>query len=61
VIEWVELPWPTTVPQGTITWLEVVNVVVDPGLETADVNVSNNTFPKKPSVNKFDQLKKGNQ
>jgi hypothetical protein len=40
---------------------EVVNVVVDPGLETADVNVSNNTFPKKPSVNKFDQLKKGNQ
>jgi hypothetical protein len=40
---------------------EVVNVVVDPGLETADVNVSNNTFPKKPAANKFDQLKKGNQ
>lgn len=36
---------------------EVINVVVDPGLETADVNVSNNVFPKKPSANKFDQFK----
>ncbi len=39
---------------------EVINVVVDPRLETADVNVSNNTFPKKPTANKFDQIKKTN-
>jgi hypothetical protein len=39
---------------------EVENVIVDPKLETADVNVSNNVFPKKPTVNKFDQLKKSN-
>jgi hypothetical protein len=34
--------------------------VIDPSAETADVNTSNNTFPKKPEVNKFEQLKKGN-
>jgi hypothetical protein len=39
---------------------EVENVVVDPKLETADVNLTNNVFPKKPGVNKFDQIKKGN-
>ncbi|MEI9919407.1 MAG: M1 family metallopeptidase [Bacteroidota bacterium] len=39
---------------------EVVNVVVDPKLETADVNVSNNVFPKKPSANKFEEIKKSN-
>ena len=39
---------------------EVVNVVIDPKLETADVNVSNNVFPKKPSANKFDEIKKSN-
>lgn len=39
---------------------EVVNVVVDPKLETADVNVSNNAFPKKPSASKFDEIKKSN-
>ncbi len=37
---------------------EVVNVVVDPGQETADVNTSNNVFPKRPATNKFEQLKK---
>jgi hypothetical protein len=39
---------------------EVINVVVDPRLETADVNVNNNVFPKKPAANKFDQIKKNN-
>jgi hypothetical protein len=39
---------------------EVINVKVDPGLETADVNVDNNVFPKRPSANKFDQIKKSN-
>lgn len=37
---------------------EVVNVVLDPNLETADVNVEDNVFPKKPAESKFDQLKK---
>jgi hypothetical protein len=39
---------------------EVINVRVDPGLETADVNIDNNVFPKRPAANKFDQIKKGN-
>jgi hypothetical protein len=37
---------------------EVVNLVIDPLQETADVNASNNAFPKKPAENKFDQLKR---
>jgi hypothetical protein len=37
---------------------EVVNVLVDPNFELADVDVSNNTFPKKAVESKFDQLKK---
>jgi hypothetical protein len=39
---------------------EVVNIVVDPNQETADVNMNDNVFPKKPAENKFDQIKKGN-
>jgi len=39
---------------------EVVNIVIDPNLETADIDVNNNVFPKKPTESKFDQLKKGN-
>ncbi len=39
---------------------EVVNIVIDPNLETADTNVNDNVFPKKAPVNKFDQIKKGN-
>lgn len=38
---------------------EVVNLQIDPGQETADINVSNNSFPKRPQANKFDKLKKG--
>lgn len=37
---------------------EVVNVVIDPNQETADINGSNNVFPKKAAENKFDQFKK---
>jgi hypothetical protein len=37
---------------------EVVGIVIDPQGETADVNTDNNSFPKKPEANKFDQLKK---
>ena len=39
---------------------EVVNIVVDPRAATADINTSNNTFPRKVEETKFDQLKKGN-
>ena len=39
---------------------EVVSIVIDPNLETADTNVSDNVFPKKAGENKFDQIKKGN-
>ena len=38
---------------------EVVRVVIDPNRETADTELSDNIFPKKPSESKFDQLKKG--
>lgn len=37
---------------------EVVGIVVDPNSELADINVSNNVFPKKPVESKFDQFKK---
>lgn len=37
---------------------EVTNVVIDPDGATADVNLSDNVFPKKPMESKFDQLKK---
>lgn len=37
---------------------EVVNVVVDPKQETADVNTTDNVFPKRAAESKFDQLKK---
>ena len=39
---------------------EVANIVIDPNLETADINVNDNVFPKKVPENKFDQIKKGN-
>ena len=37
---------------------EVTNVVIDPDNDTADTNFADNSFPKKPTENKFDQLKK---
>lgn len=37
---------------------EVTNVVIDPNNDTADTNFSDNSFPKKPVENKFDQIKK---
>jgi hypothetical protein len=38
---------------------EVTNIVIDPNLETADVNTTDNVFPKRQSESKFDQFKKG--
>jgi hypothetical protein len=37
---------------------EVVNVLLDPNFELADVDVSNNMFPKKAVESKFDEMKK---
>jgi hypothetical protein len=37
---------------------EVVNVLVDPNFEVADVNTANNNFPKKAEASKVDQMKK---
>jgi hypothetical protein len=39
---------------------EVVNIVLDPNFELADVEMNNNVFPKKPTESKFDQFKKSN-
>jgi hypothetical protein len=39
---------------------EVVNIVLDPNAELADVDVSNNSFPKKSTESKVDQFKKNN-
>lgn len=38
---------------------EVINMVIDPNFETADINMGDNVFPKKTTENKFDKLKKG--
>lgn len=37
---------------------EVVNVVIDPNQDTAEAELLDNVFPKKPVESKFDQLKK---
>jgi hypothetical protein len=39
---------------------EVVNILLDPNTELADVEVKNNVFPKRPVDSKFDQFKKNN-
>jgi aminopeptidase N len=39
---------------------EVTAVVIDPNSELADVDVSNNAFPKTRAESKFDQFKKNN-
>ena len=36
---------------------EVVNITIDPNLELADVNLSNNSFPKVEGKSKFDEFK----
>lgn len=39
---------------------EVINIIIDPNAELADVNTANNSFPKKTQESKFDQFKKNN-
>lgn len=40
---------------------EVVSIVLDPNLELADVDMSNNAFPKKSGESKFEQFKSQNK
>ena len=37
---------------------EVTNIVLDPGQETADINLEDNVFPKVEKDSKFDEFKK---
>jgi aminopeptidase N len=39
---------------------EVVNIILDPNFELADVETRNNVFPKRTMPSKFDQFKKNN-
>jgi hypothetical protein len=39
---------------------EVVNIQLDPNFELADVNMSNNQFPKRSTPSRFDQFKRSN-
>ncbi len=39
---------------------EVVNITIDPFLETADTNVEDNYFPKRKIESKFEKFKEGN-
>ena len=38
---------------------EIVGIIVDPLLETADIDTSNNSWPKKETKSEFDQFKQG--
>ncbi len=50
----------TTVTKVFVKEKEVTNIALDPSSEMADVELTNNTFPKKAGETKFDQFKKGN-
>jgi len=39
------------------TQKEIVKITIDPKLETADIDTSNNSWPAEPKVNKFEQMK----
>ncbi|HMP98392.1 MAG TPA: M1 family metallopeptidase [Cyclobacteriaceae bacterium] len=39
---------------------EVVNILIDPKEETADINTSNNVFPKREGSSRFDEMRRGN-
>ena len=39
------------------TQKEIVGIVVDPKLETADIDTTNNAWPKKEEKSDFDQFK----
>ena len=37
---------------------EVTNVMIDPDMETADINIEDNIFPKMSQPSKFDEFRK---
>lgn len=37
---------------------EVTQVMLDPNLETADINIADNVFPRAQSPSRFDQFRK---
>lgn len=37
---------------------EVTNIMIDPNMETADINIEDNIFPKMPRESRFDEFKK---
>ena len=47
-----------TVKRIFATEKKVLKIVVDPKLETADIDTSNNTWPKQDNTTKFDQIEK---
>ncbi|MCY2688508.1 M1 family aminopeptidase [Salinimicrobium sp. TH3] len=49
------------VSRALATDKEITKIVVDPDLETADVNVNNNSWPKEAEVDKFQEFKEQNQ
>lgn len=38
---------------------EVTNIMIDPNMETADINIEDNIFPKVKTESRFDQFRKG--
>jgi hypothetical protein len=49
-----------TVTKVFVKEKEVVRVVIDPKKETADVNETDNVFPRQSQPSRFDQFKRGN-
>ncbi|MBK5278177.1 MAG: M1 family metallopeptidase [Bacteroidia bacterium] len=49
-----------TVTKVFVKEKEVSNIVIDPNKETADINSSDNIFPKTEEITKFDELRKRN-
>lgn len=47
-----------TVKRIFATEKKVLKIVIDPKLETADIDTSNNTWPKQDATTKFDQIEK---
>ncbi|HMP98391.1 MAG TPA: M1 family peptidase, partial [Cyclobacteriaceae bacterium] len=38
---------------------EVLKIILDPNLETTDINTDDNVFPRQPSANRFDEMRRG--
>ncbi|MCU0444342.1 MAG: M1 family metallopeptidase [Microscillaceae bacterium] len=51
---------PHTIHRAFITNKEVAQFVLDPELETADIDTENNTFPRKATASKFQEMKEKN-